>query len=247
MARRRHGKEGRPSRCHAHRRGTGKNRKGRSPGRVNDLSVGEPQSFEIGSGEELPLPLRARAGAGAGAFHPSVRGSDPLLVHQSIRPSLCRRYPMSRLRPQTRSLELQGQLSLPLASLGSASAAPSRSPVPWTAKRKTQKPAPADPNPTILARLGSALASCAQNSDATGHGQRQRKVLTSVLSVITTEANGKRWSHVTALPPLRRLPHALAGEGRAYERRGSPRRLPHDPLVRHGRRAGVPALRRPHP
>ena len=57
--------------------------------------------------------------------------------------------------------------------------------------------------------------------------------LTSPISAIIADVIQKGWRrHGTTLPSLRSGPHAQPRQGRAHERRGSPRRLPHDPLGR---------------
>ena len=141
------------------------------------------------------------------------------------------------------------QLELPLDYSQSERAVPSRNPERWIGIRARRRQARLATSPTMPAPIDIALVSSSLENDNIGENnrQRQRFSLTPTLSTLITKANGKRWTYGygATLPSLFRGPLALSGEGRAHERRRSPRRLPHSPLGVDGRRAGLPVLRLP--
>ncbi len=174
------------------------------------LSVGNQVLHKIGR-DGLPsrLSTRARAGAGQGAFHPSCRGSDPLLVHLFLIPARANQVqprasipspPMSFGLQRKRSLAFQGQLALPLDYSRSEPAAPSHSPAPSKGSRRLRRQARLAPNPASHGPLGSAPVS--SEGDTKERRPRQRFVLTPTVSTLITQVNGKRWPHVVSLPPL---------------------------------------------
>ena len=147
-------------------------------------------------------------------------------------------------RPRrTRSLSPPGQLSLPLELPVSAHAAPSRNPVLSIATRQRRRPIPVGPNPASLGPLDSVPVSCDGDSATDKKRQRQRFLLTSMLSTLITEANGKRWCSSATLPSLQTSKEPELSSGCSLVGRGSFRHLSPSALVGHSRRSGLSSLR----
>ena len=148
---------------------------------------------------------------------------------------------MSRRHQRKQSLASQARLSLPLDYSQSERDALSRNraQLKWRRARRWQDRLAK--SPTIPARHGIVQASCSPDSNKVR--QRQRFLLTPTLSTLISNVNGKRWrSNVSALPPFTCRTFAKPGERRSHVWRGSPRRLPANPLGRYQGRARLPAL-----
>ena len=85
----------------------------------------------------------------------------------------------------------------------------------------------------MLARLDTVPDSLSESSDVNYFRQGQRFTLTTSLSSLINEVNGKRWSHVAALPSHGKGEVAKFSEGRPFVGRGSLPDLQTDPLGRH--------------
>src|SRR5215472_7765197 len=70
-------------------------------------------------------------------------------------------------------------------------------------------------NLAMLGRLGTVPGSLPESMDLNYFRQGHRFSLMPLLSTLLTEFNGKRWPHVTALPPLTQGADAQSGESRA--------------------------------
>lgn len=126
------------------------------------------------------------------------------------------------------------QLSLPIDCLLSERGAPSQSRGRSIGKRwpRAQDRLATSQSKPLL--HGTVQASSVPLKREIIFGQPQRFSLTPTLYAIITEVNANRWrGNGSALPSLTRCPDYQSGEGRAYERRGSPRRLPQHPLGGH--------------
>src|SRR5947207_536901 len=91
------------------------------------------------------------------------------------------------------------QLSLPLDCSLSERGGLSRSRAPLKAKRKPWPQALPATNPASHGRHGSVPATFEQNRPPNSFRQPQRFVLTSLLSTLISNANGKRWLNGSAL------------------------------------------------
>ena len=85
----------------------------------------------------------------------------------------------------------------------------------------------------MLGRLDTVPGSFEENSDVNYFRQGQRFKLTPLLSTLINEVNGKRWSHVAALPSHGKGEVAKFSEGRPLVGRGSLPDLQTDPLGLH--------------
>ncbi len=124
------------------------------------------------------------------------------------------------------------QLALPLDCSASVPAARPQSPEPSKRPRSRFLQARLETNLAMLARLDTVPGSFHENSDINYFRQGQRFKLTPSLSTLITEVNGKRWSHVAALPSFGKGEVAKFSEGRPFVGRGSPRNLQIGPLGR---------------
>ena len=88
-------------------------------------------------------------------------------------------------------------------------------------------------NLAMLGRLDTVPGSFCEDSDVNEFRQDQRFKLTPLLSTLINEVNGKRWSHVSALPPFGKGPFAKFSEGRPLVGRGSLPNLQAGSLGRH--------------
>jgi len=144
---------------------------------------------------------------------------------------------MSRYRPcsQTEFLERLGQIPLPLDCSLSERSGPSHNCGRSKARRSRLSPGLLAKYQEMRERRGTEQVSCLGDSAKDENRQEKRKsLLTPSMLTLIVMSNGKRWQrHVLSLPPLTRSPDAQSGQSRAYERRRSPRRLPHDPLGRY--------------
>lgn len=139
------------------------------------------------------------------------------------------------------SLAPPGQLELPLDYSRSELDALFRNLLPSKARRSRRWQDRLGTYPAIPGPLGIAQVSC--GSDSQNNRVRQRFLLTPTLSTLISNVNGKRWrSHGSALSPFNCGALAKSGESSPHVGRGSPRRLPAHPLVRHKRRARLPSL-----
>ncbi len=141
---------------------------------------------------------------------------------------------------QRRHLAPPEQLELPLDYSRSASAVPLQSPVSLNFRRSRRWQDRPATIPTTPSRLDIVPVSC--NPDTKNNHQRQRFSLTPTLSTLINEVNGKRWPHVSALPPFLCRTFAQLGEGRAHVRGRSSGRLPSHSVVSYRRQPGLPAL-----
>ena len=125
------------------------------------------------------------------------------------------------------------QLALPLDYSASAPAARPQSRAPSKRRRSRFLQARLEANLAMLARLDTVPGSFVENSDVKHFRQGQRFKLTPSLSSLITEVNGKRWSHVAALPSHGKGEVAKFSEGRPFVGRGSLSDLQAGPLGGH--------------
>jgi hypothetical protein len=92
------------------------------------------------------------------------------------------------------------QLALPLGYSESAPAALPQSLSPSKRRRSRFLQARLEASLAMLARLDTVPGSFPEYDDQEYFRQGQRFTLTPSLSSLITEVNGKRWSHVAALP-----------------------------------------------
>lgn len=107
------------------------------------------------------------------------------------------------------------QLVLPLDCSGLAPAYRPQNPSPSKRPRSRLLQARLETNLAMLARLDTVPGSSNQVNDLKYFRQGQRFVLTSLLSALITEVNGKRWPHVSALPHFSKGADAQSVESRA--------------------------------
>jgi hypothetical protein len=88
-------------------------------------------------------------------------------------------------------------------------------------------------NLAILGRLDTVPGSFQENSDLDYFRQGQRFKLTPLLSTLINEVNGKRWSHVAALPSHGKGEVAKFSESRPFVGLGSLPDLQTGPLGCH--------------
>ena len=88
-------------------------------------------------------------------------------------------------------------------------------------------------NLALLARLDTVPGSFPELNDPNYFRQGHRFSLTPSLSSLITEVNGKRWSHVAALPSHGKGEVAKFSEGRPFVGRGSLPDLQAGPLGGH--------------
>ena len=145
-------------------------------------------------------------------------------------------------RRRTRSLPIPEQLSLPLVWTESAYAAPSQSPEPSKAKRQPALQGPLAKRQAKRAQRVIARVPYESTNANENNCQRQRFSLTPAILTLITEANENRWTsgNGATLSSLLGGPLFEPRQGCAHVRRRSPRRLPHDPLGFHERRARLP-------
>ena len=122
------------------------------------------------------------------------------------------------------------QLALPLDYSASARGGLPQNPEPSKRPRSRLLQARLEANLAMLGRLDTVPGSFPECNDLKYFGQGQRFILTSSLSSLITEVNGKRWSHVAALPSHGKGEVAKFSEGRPFVRRGSLSDLQADPL-----------------
>src|SRR5258708_25102453 len=122
------------------------------------------------------------------------------------------------------------QLALPLGCSESVPGALPQSPSLSKRPRSRLLQARLAANLAMLGRPDTVPGSFSQNSDVNEFSQGQRFVLTSSLSSLINEVNGKRWSHVAALPPIGKGEVAKFSESRPFVRRGSLSNLQACPL-----------------
>lgn len=125
------------------------------------------------------------------------------------------------------------QLALPLDYSGSAPAVPPQSPSPSKRQRSRFLQARLEANLAMLGRLDTVPGSFGEDNDVKYFRQGQRFKLTPSLSSLINEVNGKRWSHVAALPHIGKGEVAKFSEGRPFVRRGSLSDLQAGSLGRH--------------
>ena len=125
------------------------------------------------------------------------------------------------------------QLALPLGYSELAPGGLPQNPEPSKRPRSRFLQARLEANLAMLARLDTVPGSFVENSDVKHFRQGQRFKLTPSLSSLITEVNGKRWSHVAALPHIGKGEVAKFSESRPFVRRGSLSDLQADPLGRH--------------
>ena len=125
------------------------------------------------------------------------------------------------------------QLELPLDYSASAHGAPPQSPERSKRPRSRFLQARLEANLATLARLDTVPGSFGENSDVNYFRQGQRFKLTPLLSTLITEVNGKRWSHVAALPSIGKGEVAKFSESRPFVGRGSLSDLQAGPLGCH--------------
>src|SRR5471030_463840 len=128
---------------------------------------------------------------------------------------------------------LPTQLALPLDYSASVHGGLPRNPEPSKRPRSRFLQARLEANLAILARLDTVPGSSQENSDINYFRQGQRFILTSLLSSLINEVNGKRWSHVAALPSHGKGEVAKFSEGRPFVGRGSLSDLQTGSLGRH--------------
>ena len=125
------------------------------------------------------------------------------------------------------------QLALPLDCSASAHGDLPQNPEPSKRRRSRFLQARLEASLAMLARLDTVPGSCEVNSDVNYFRQGQRFKLTPLLSSLITEVNGKRWSHVAALPSHGKGEVAKFSEGRPFVGRGSLSDLQACPLGRY--------------
>ena len=103
----------------------------------------------------------------------------------------------------------------------SARGALPQSPEPSKRRRSLLLQARLEANLAMLARLDTVPGSFPESTDVNYFRQGQRFKLTPTLSTLINEVNGKRWSHVAALPSHGKGEVAKFSEGRPLVRRGS--------------------------
>jgi hypothetical protein len=123
------------------------------------------------------------------------------------------------------------QLGLPLDCSGSVPGGLPQSPEPSKRLRSRFLQARLEASLAMLARLDTVPGSFQENSDINYFRQGQRFKLTPLLSMLITYVNGKRWSHVSALPLIGKGPFAKFSEGRPFVGLGSLPDLQDGPLV----------------
>jgi hypothetical protein len=131
---------------------------------------------------------------------------------------------MPRLDRQKRNQRhwILAQLSLPLDCSQSEPAVLSQSPAPSKVTRARRQLDRLGTNLTKPELPGTVEASCDLNSEENYFRQGKRFVLTSTLSTLITEVNGKRWPrNVSALPTFGKGEVAKFSEGRPFVGRGS--------------------------
>jgi hypothetical protein len=96
-----------------------------------------------------------------------------------------------------------------------------QSPEPSKRRRSLLLQARLEANLAMLARLDTVPGSFPEYDDKNYFRQGQRFTLTPSLSSLITEVNGKRWSHVAALPSHGKGEVAKFSEGRPFVGRGS--------------------------
>ena len=150
---------------------------------------------------------------------------------------------MSRRYQRKRFLAPQAQLSLPLDYSQSERAGRLRNPSRSNGKRARRRLARFATSPTIPAQPDIVPVSSKKDNIVKILCQRHPFRLTSSISSIINNVIQNGWrSNVSALPPFTCRTFAKPSESRAHVWRGSPRRLPVDPLGRYQGRAGLPAL-----
>ena len=125
------------------------------------------------------------------------------------------------------------QIALPLDYSASGPGAPPQSLAPSKRRRSRFLQARLEANLAMLARLDTVPGSFEENSDVKYFRQGQRFKLTPSLSSLITEVNGKRWSHVAALPHIGKGEVAKFSESRPFVGRGSLPDLQAGSLGRH--------------
>ena len=115
----------------------------------------------------------------------------------------------------------QTQLALPLDYSASERGGLPQSPEPSKRPRSRLLQARLEANLAMLGRLGTVPGSFEENNDLNYFRQGQRFKLTPLLSTLITEVNGKRWSHVAALPSHGKGEVAKFSESRPFVGRGS--------------------------
>lgn len=125
------------------------------------------------------------------------------------------------------------QLALPLGYSASADDVRPQSLSPSKRRRSRFLQARLEANLAMLARLDTVPGSFQENSDVNYFRQGQRFKLTPLLSTLINEVNGKRWSHVAALPSHGKGKVAKFSEGRPFVGRGSLPDLQAGPLGCH--------------
>jgi hypothetical protein len=124
------------------------------------------------------------------------------------------------------------QLALPLDYSASAPGGLPQSPEPSKRPRSRFLQARLEANLAMLGRLDTVLGSFQENSDVNYFRQGQRFKLTPLLSTLIAEVNGKRWSHVAALPHIGKGEVAKLSESRPFVGRGGLSDLQAGPLDR---------------
>lgn len=107
------------------------------------------------------------------------------------------------------------QLSLPLDCFVSAPGGPPQSLARSKRPRSRLLQARLEASLAMLAQLDTVPGSFPESTDLDHFRQGHRFSLTPSLSLLINEVNGKRWSHVAALPPLSKGTDAKSGESRA--------------------------------
>jgi hypothetical protein len=128
---------------------------------------------------------------------------------------------------------LPTQLALPLDYSALAPGALPQSPEPSKRRRSRLWQARLEASLAMLGRLDTVPGSFPETSDLNYFRQGQRFILTSLLSSLITEVNGKRWSHVATLPSHGKGEVAKFSEGRPFVGRGSLSDLQTGSLGRH--------------
>ena len=111
------------------------------------------------------------------------------------------------------------QIASPSGYSWSVRGDPLQSPEPSKRRRSPLLQARLEANLAMLARLDTVPGSLGEDSDYLHLGQRF--VLTSSLSSLINEVNGKRWSHVATLPSHGKGEVAKFSESRSFVGRGS--------------------------
>jgi hypothetical protein len=132
-----------------------------------------------------------------------------------------------------KSRPFPAQLALPLDYSASARGGLPQSPEPSKRQRSRYLQARLEANLAMLARLDTVPGSFQENSDVNNFRQGQRFKLTPLLSTIINEVNGKRWSHVAALPHIGKGEVAKFSESRPFVGRGGLSDLQAGSLGRH--------------